>query len=100
MSFGACTTTCAGLTDLTNASLPPIVTLTPSSEIGAWLPLKSDGCQVRVVVERLLPEICSHVPGAAPAPGWNAARLATPLSWMTGLVFVTGTAAVSCSLVV
>ena len=54
------------------------------------MPLKSVVCQVRVVVARFFPAICSQVPGAAPALGWNPARLATPPSEITGLVLVTG----------
>jgi len=55
MPDGACTFTWPGLMNATKAGWPPIVTLVPSSAVGALMPLKSLPAQERVSEARLDP---------------------------------------------
>src|ERR1039457_2650746 len=49
---GTCAFTWVGLMESMNAACPPIVTVTLSSEVGAWVPVKSAPAQRRVVADR------------------------------------------------
>src|SRR5580658_7807264 len=82
LSDGACTLICVGLMYSTKADLPSIVTLTPSSETGRLLPVKSEVCQTRVSLARSVPWIITQEPDSI--AGWKLAAFST-LS-MTGVV--------------
>jgi hypothetical protein len=52
---GTCALIWPGLTSCTSAGLPFTSTWTPSSDVGAWVPLKSPPPQVRVVSDSFDP---------------------------------------------
>src|ERR1043166_9117530 len=59
-----------------------MVTLTLSKTVGSCKLTKSDVRQVRVVAERLVPKIDTHVPGAMAPP--ELAALTTPFAEIAG----------------
>src|ERR1041385_1566773 len=83
-SEGTCAFTCPLLMKSLNASFPPIVTFTPSSVVGALVPLKSAVAQVRWVAARLVPKISIHDPGATLVYPPNAPALTTPFAEIEG----------------
>ena len=64
-----------------------MVTLTPSSDVGRLLPLKSESFQLRVVLARLLPCIVTQEPdsmaGRKLAPSTTAEMVGGPVGTFT-----------------